>query len=135
MSSDSLIGLLCEEFKMQVTRANNGNNNGTNGSVNLAKDQKAPGAGKSLEAHISDQKSKLCSYCKHCKRAGHWTSKCRKLEKNKCRNCGKPGHYARDCWAEKKNRDNDSGKKINGNGKGQRTEDLNMGEEETAFVV
>jgi Zinc knuckle len=90
--------------------------------------QKAPSTGKTLEACLSDQKLKLCSYCEHCKHAGHWMSKCCKLEKNKCQNCGKPGHYVRDCWAEK-NKDNNSGKKKNRNGQGKGTEELNMGEE------
>lgn len=35
MSSDALIGLLQEEYKIWVNQANNGNNNGLNGSVNL----------------------------------------------------------------------------------------------------
>jgi hypothetical protein len=50
MSSDALIGLLCEEFKIRMNRANNRNNNGTNGSINLVRTQKATGASKSLEA-------------------------------------------------------------------------------------
>jgi gag-polypeptide of LTR copia-type len=84
MSSDAFIGLLHEEFKIWVTRANNRNNNGVNGSVNLVKFQTAPCTSKSLEAQITDRKSNLCSYCEHCKHAGHWTSKCHKLEVNKC---------------------------------------------------
>jgi hypothetical protein len=50
MSSDTLIGLLHEEFKIGMNRANNRNNNSTNGSVNLVQTQKVTGASKSLEA-------------------------------------------------------------------------------------
>ena len=43
MSSDTFIGILCKEYKIRTNQANNGNNNGMNGSVNLGKTQSATG--------------------------------------------------------------------------------------------
>jgi hypothetical protein len=60
-------------------------------------------------------------------------NRCQKFKGNKCRNCRKVGRYARDCWVEKKSKD--KGKKKNNNGKGKGTDELNMVEEQIAFVA
>src|SRR6202789_134191 len=127
LSSDAFIGLLREEYKIRLTRSNNGNStNSTSTSVNLVKTQNANSASKSLEDRITDRKSSIRPYCEHCKCAGHWTSKCRKFDGNKCHNCGKFGHQAKNCWSKKKVKD-----KGNGNKKG--AEKTNVGEEFITF--
>src|SRR5262245_7803220 len=97
-SADAFIGLIREEYRIRCTR----NNNGANGSVNLANDQKSSSTSTSLQNRISDHKASTRPYCEHCKRPRHWTSKCRKNPANKCYNCGKFGHKAKDCWRKKK---------------------------------
>ena len=127
------------EYKIQYNQASNGNNNGTNGSINLVRSQKATGTSMSqgthasLEAQISDTKSNIQPYCNHCQHAGHWSLKCCKFPGNKCHNCGKIGHWARDCRKKKKDKDKDQGKKKNGNGKAG--EQLNVIEEVIVFNV
>ena len=55
LSSDTFIGLLQEEYKIQLTRSNNGNNkNGTMGSMNLVKTKNTNSASNSLEDQIID---------------------------------------------------------------------------------
>ena len=90
--------------------------------------QRAPGPSRSLETRLSDRKSSIRPYCDHCRRPGHWTSKCRKIDTNKCWNCGKPGHRAKECWLEKR----DNGKT---NGKAKGMNESNLGEEEIVFTV
>jgi hypothetical protein len=127
-------------YYVRSTRFNiNGNNNSTNGSVNLAKGQMATGtsmsqgACTSLEDRISDTKLKIQPYCNHCQCTGHWSSKCCKFPENKCHNCRKIGHWARDCRKKKKDKDRDKGKKKDGNGKAG--EQLNVIEEVIAFNI
>ena len=49
LTSDTFIGLLQEEYKIQLTRSNNRNNrNSTIGSMNLVKTQNATSTSKSL---------------------------------------------------------------------------------------
>ena len=106
LSSDVPIGLLCEEYKICLTRSNNRNNkNGTYGSVNLGKTQNTNGTSKSLEDRIMDHKSSIKPYCDHCKCAGHWLSKCHKFDGNKCWKCRKIEHYAKNCWGKKKSKE------------------------------
>ena len=57
LPSDTFIGLLWEEYKVRLTRSNNGNNkNGTNGSVNLVKTQNTTSTSKSLADWLTDHK-------------------------------------------------------------------------------
>jgi len=67
ISTDAFIGLLHEEYNICISRLNNGNNNGTNRSVNLVSTQRAPGTSKSLEDHITRHKPLIGPYCEHCK--------------------------------------------------------------------
>jgi GAG-pre-integrase domain/Zinc knuckle len=92
----------------------------------LVKTQNTNGASKSLENRITDRKSSLRPYCDHCKRAGHWSSKCRKFDGNKCHNCGKIGHQAKNCWSKKKVKDKAKEKKTGG-------EQASIAEEYIAF--
>ena len=113
LSSDAFIGLLWEEYKIQLTRSNNGNNrNGANGSVNLVKTQNATSTSKSLVDQLTDCKNSLQPYCDHCKHAGHWSSKCHKFDGNKCHNCGKIRHQAKNCWSKKKVKEKEKGNKT-----------------------
>ena len=49
LPSDAFIGLLQEEYRIQLMRSNNGTNkNGTNGSMNLVKTQNTTSTSKSL---------------------------------------------------------------------------------------
>ena len=115
LSSDAFIGLLREEYKIPLTRSNNGNTkNGTKESVNLVKTQNANSASKSLEDRITNHQSSLWPYCNHCKVAGHWSSKCCKYDGNKCHNCGKIGHQAKNCWSKKKAKEKAKEKKMGG---------------------
>ena len=60
LPSDTFIGLLQEEYKIQLTRSNNGNNkNHANGSINLVKTQNATSTSKSLANQLTDCKSSL----------------------------------------------------------------------------
>ena len=130
MSSDTFIGLLHEEYKIWINQANNGNHNSTDNSTNLVNTQKAPSTSKSLEARISNRKNSMRPFCDHCKKAGHWMSKCHKFVGNKCHNCSKFGHFAKDCWGKKKDKDKD---KRNGGRKP--VNESNIVEEEIAFVI
>ena len=72
LPSDTFIGLLQEEYKIQLTRSNNGTNkNNTNGSVDLVKIQNATSTSKFLADRLTDCKSSLQPYCDLCKHAGH----------------------------------------------------------------
>ena len=98
LPSDTFIGLLWEEYKVRLTRSNNGNNkNGTNGSVNLVKTQNTTSTSKSLADWLTDHKSSLGPYCNYCKCTRHWSSKCCKFDGNKCHNCGKIRHLQKNC--------------------------------------
>jgi hypothetical protein len=131
MSSDSFIGLLWEEYKIRMNRSNNRNINSAN--VNLVNTQKNNGTRKSLEDRITDHKASIKPYCEHCKRPGHWSSKCHKFAGNKCRNCGKIGHQEKDCWGKKKDKEKRKG--GNGGGSKKGTEESNVGMEEISFLV
>jgi len=127
LSSDAFIGLLQEEYKIQLTRSNNRNNkNGAIGSVNLVKTQNATGTSTSLSDRLTDHKSLLQPYCNHCRCTRHWLSKCHKFDGNKCYNCGKIRHQAKNCWGKKKGKE-----KENGNKKG--AERTNVAEEQFTF--
>jgi hypothetical protein len=128
MTADAFIGLLREEYKIRGNRANNGTKANTNGSTNLVQSQPSAGPSKTLEARIAGRKSSVQPYCDYCKRAGHWTSKCRQDPKNKCHKCGKGGHHAKDCRSEKKERDKNKWK-------GKEKDQTNMVEEEVTFVA
>ena len=126
LPSDAFIGLLREEYRIQLIRSNDRTNkNGTNGSMNLVKTQNATRTSKSLGDRLTDCKSSLRPYCDHCKCAGHWTGKCHKFDGNKCHNCGKIRHQQQNCWSKKKEKDKEKEKKG--------AEQVNYGEEEIAF--
>src|SRR6202050_4723714 len=107
IQSDSFIGILCEEYKIQRNNERRENrNNGFNGEgsnqttgsqTNIANAQTNP---RTLRSHISGQTNPR-AWCDICEMKGHWTSKCYKHHQNKCYNCGCEGHLARDC--KKKN--------------------------------
>ena len=128
LPADSLIGLLREEYRLRKIRNGNGNGAITNMVTHNG------GSSNSLKARIGKKNLKANVYCEHCKKTGHWTSKCRKLESNKCFNCGKHGHRAKECWAPKKDKEKDKDK-----GKGKPTSSKKDKEEtmvidEVAFV-
>ena len=126
LPSDTFIGLLWEEYRIQLTRSNNGTNkNSTNGSVNLVKTQNTTSTSKSLTDWLTDHKSSLQPYCNHCKCARHWMTKCHKFDGNKCHNCGKFRHQQKNCWSKKKGKDKEKEKKG--------AEQANYGEEEITF--
>src|SRR6267378_2019746 len=98
IQSDTFIGILCEEYKIQ--KNNEKRENGTNGlnsegtnqtggsQSNIANAQMNP---RTLGSRISGQTNSR-AWCDICEMKGHWTSKCWKRQQNKCYNCG------RDIW-------------------------------------
>src|SRR6267154_3276492 len=88
IQSDTFIGILCEEYKIQRNneRWENGNNgfngkgsNQTTGSqTNIANAQINP---RTLGSHISGQ-TNPCAWCNICEMKGHWTSKGYKRHQN-----------------------------------------------------
>src|SRR6202453_2620396 len=104
IQSDTFIGILREEYKIQRNNErrenrNNGfngegNNQTTGSQTNIANAQTYP---RTLGSRISGQTNP----CTWCDMKGHWTSKCYKRHQNKCYNCSREGHLARDC--KKKN--------------------------------
>jgi hypothetical protein len=129
MSADAFIGMIREEYKIRLIRKN-GNKNSMNGSTNLVTNQTNAKGNKSLQSRISDRKGKDVMYCNHCKKAGHWMSRCRKNAANNCYNCSKLGHHTKDCWSKKKDKDKDRDKdKDKDKGKGK-----NKGGDETNII-
>src|ERR1700689_947443 len=102
IQSDTFIGILREEYKIQRNneKQENGNNGfngeGSNQTIgpqsNIANAQTNP---RTLKSRISGQTNPR-AWCDICEMKEHWTSKCYKCHQNKCYNCGREGHMAKD---------------------------------------
>src|SRR6202167_3333831 len=103
IQSDTFIGILREEYKIQRNneKRENGNNRfngeGSNQTIgpqtNFANAQTNP---RTLKSRLG-RHTNPCAWCDICEMKGHWTSKCYKRHQNKCYNCGREGHMAKDC--------------------------------------
>jgi hypothetical protein len=149
IQSNTFIGILREEYKIQKNneKRENGNNsfnsvgnNQTRGSqTNIANTQTNP---RTLGSRISGQTNSR-AWCDICEMKGHWTSKCWKRQQNKCYNCGREGHLARDCkrkngsWKGKnKTKGYKEREKWKGRSKQKETaEETNTANEEIAFIT
>jgi hypothetical protein len=143
IQSNTFIGILREEYKIQKENERRENGNGdTSGEssnqnigsqANIANTQNNPG---SLGSRISGW-TNFPTWCDICDMKGDWTSKCHKHHQNRCYNCGGEGHLVRDCKSKNgswrgKNEGNKCGGKENWKGKAKRKE---TAEEEVAFVT
>jgi len=149
IQSNTFIGILHEEYKIQKNneKRENGNNgfnsegnNQTRGSqTNIANTQMNP---RTLGSHISGQ-TNFHTWCDICEMKGHWTSQCYKRQQNKCYNCGREGHLARDCkrkngsWKGKnKAKGYNEREKWKGRSKQKETaEETNIADEEITFIT
>src|ERR1700723_419999 len=103
IQSDTFIGILREEYKIQRNneKRENGNNrfNGEGSNQTIGTQTNFANAqtnSRTLKSRLSGQTNPR-AWCDICEMKGHWTSKCYKRHQNKCYNCGRKGHMAKDC--------------------------------------
>jgi len=149
IQSNTFIGILREEYKIQKNneKRENGNNgynsegnNQTGGSqTNIANTQMNP---RTLGSCISGQTNSR-AWCDICEMKGHWTSQCHKRQQNKYYNCGCEGHLVRECKRKNgswKGKNKAKGYKEREKWKGrskqkEMAEETNIVDEEIAFIT
>jgi len=140
IQSDTFIGILHKEYKIQKEneRRENGNSS-ISGEANIANAQDNPGSlGSRISGHANPR-----AWCNICDMKGHWTSKCYKRHQNRCYNCGGEGHMAKDCKRKNgswrgKNKGNKYRDKEKWKGKAkckEMAEETNLADKEVAFVM